>query len=210
MKTPYVQNDFCYVLNNFGVASNPIFLTKADCEDFQLRVEKHLSELCSVIAYSFNNYEYQVVVNIHDREIFESFYRTKHADRVILKHEIPESTYILSQEMANLQSGYAKHFNYKYGRKGAVFARRFSKTLIESEAELRFYVDAANQFTPFEVYDWKWQFRRRKMEGLGYLELIKESSLAAYRKKFDTIISSFIKVETFILQGRFKIPDKLI
>lgn len=211
MKTAYVYNDFCYVLNNFGVACNPIFLDHSDCEDFKKRVNKHLAELCDILAYNFCNHEYQLVISMKDRESFEAFYLKKHADKVILKHEIPESTYILSQEMANVQSGYAKHFNYKYNRQGAVFARRFSKTLIESEEELKSWAETVNNGIPLIHYDWKWKFRRRKMEGLGYLRIISKSSLQVYLKQeIEKQLLTFITAEDYILQGRFKVPLDLI
>lgn len=207
MKTAYVYNDLCYVLNNFGVASNPIFLSNEDYEDFKKRVNKHLAELCDILGFCFNNNEYQLVVSLKDRETFEAFYLNKHSGTVILPSEIPESTYILSQEMANVQSGYAKHFNYKYNRHGAVFARRFSKTLIETELELENWVSRVNEKIPFNTYDWKWAFRRRKMEGLGYLKLIEISSVGMYLKnEVEKVLKSFMRVEEFLNCGRFKMP----
>lgn len=207
MKTPYVFNDFCYVLSNFGVASNPIFLQKEDAKNFKRRIEKHLSSLCEILSFNFTNHEFQLVVSLKDREAFEGFYLKKHKKKQLAIEDIPESTYILSQEMANIQSGYAKHFNYKYERKGAVFARRFSKNLITSEEELDYWVNRCNAGQEIEKYDWKWSYRIGNMHGFGKLKKFFVSSMNLYLQKLrDTQLSTFILFDDFIFQGKFSAP----
>ena len=92
-----------------------------------------MSSILEIISFDFTNDQYQILVNLKGRNSFISFYQMKHSDGDFTEDEIPESIYILSQEMANIQSGYAKWYNHKYKRFGLVFGRRHTKILIQTE-----------------------------------------------------------------------------
>jgi len=207
MKTKYVENDFCYLLSNFGNAKNPIFLKRRDVKNFEKRVKKHLSELCEILDFTFTNYEFQLLVSLKSREQFESFFLEKH-DNQKSGEEIPDSTYILSQEMANLQSGYAKHFNYKYKRKGAVFARRFSKHLVINEEDLMNWKSRLDGFMDLVEVDWRWRYDYRNMVGIMGIRKIRiNRRFEENGGSTDKILELNLDVESFILQGHFRKPS---
>ena len=207
MKTKYIYNDYCYVLNNFSTALNPIFISNADSTLFKEKMEKYLSPLCEILAYNLTNYEFQIVVQMKERQIFEDFFIQKMNQKGVDDYNIPESTYILSQEMANLLSGYVKYFNHKYSRKGALFARRFSKSLIESENELIEIINEVNNKKSFIKRKRVWSYRKRTLGGYYRYREIRESSKDWLNISGETIIVKLIDINSFLLQGRFNIPS---
>lgn len=206
MKIKYMLDEQCYVLSNFAVAGNPIFLTHSEVEDFKFRINEHLSPLCEIMGFHFSQYEYQILVCLKDRSTFINFFQEKHKKLNIETLTIPESTYIVSQEMANIQSGYAKSFNFRHKRIGAVFARRYQKILIKSEHDLEQWLERMHKGESIIKYSTKWRFRKRTFRGLRVINVF-QNSKGIYEGKFlNLIFTSFIKVEEFIIQGRFKIP----
>ncbi len=94
------------------------------------------------------------------REEFINFYRKKHKNENIDEFLIPESSIIYSQEMANLQSGFVKHYNWVNDRVGALFYRRYQKQLITSEEELISTIERLKNVRPFNPHKGEWAIRK--------------------------------------------------
>lgn len=145
IQVSYTENNNCYLFTNFANSNNPIFTNPEEVNNFKERCEAHLSSLVEILAYSFHADHYQLIIVLKERKTFEEFYRKKKKNPELEDLEIPESTYILSQEMANLQSGYAKMFNHKYKRFGSLFGRRYTKVLLENANEVEKKVQELNE-----------------------------------------------------------------
>lgn len=213
MVVPYTENDNCYVLTNFAVANNPIFMDEDEVNNFKKRLEDQLVDLCDILSYNFHSDHYQIVVALRDRSSFIHFFRKKKDDADIPEEEIPESTYILSQEMANIQSGYAKWFNFRHGRYGTVFGRRYTKILIETEEELKVWVDEINKGSKLWSFEDFWSYTRNFLKRLKELKTVEVSSGIIYEiakagKQLEEVLMNFITLEQYLLRGPYiaKLP----
>ena len=133
MKTRHLFEERVYLISNAAEAKNSLFRSRDDCKLFQTKIDTYLSPICDILAYNFGIDEYVLLVNLKSREEIGSFYKKKKGKKMLADDLIPPSSYIFSQQMANLQSGYVKHYNYKYDRSGSLFCSRFARELIISE-----------------------------------------------------------------------------
>lgn len=206
-----------YVISNFTVALNTIFLDGDLCNRFLKKIEKYLSPLCKVIHYCLDDNQFHLIVMMKNREAFCDFYRLKKGDESLIDQEIPFCSYIFSQQMANLQSSTAIHFNRKFKRLGALFARRFSKILIESEVELTSWVRRLNKMKKSIQQSKKWETFNLTGSRKNWLKLEKwKKERCAYfyynhKAIKHAILSCFILVDDIDLQGQFEnLPPKNI
>ncbi len=144
IQVEYTVECNCYLFTNFSDSNNPMFTDNEEIENFKLRAVVQLEKIAEILAFGFHTDHYQLVLVLKSREDFEEFYKLKKNDPTLKVEEIPESTYILSQEIANICSGYAKMFNSKHERFGSLFGRRYTKLLIESKEEVKKVVDEVN------------------------------------------------------------------
>ena len=207
MKVRYTRNDNCYELTNYAATNNPIFRSEEEVNNFKIRVKNHISPLCEIMGFSFFNDHYQILVSLKDRETFELFYMEKMESKgvSVALGEIPLSTYILSQEMANVQSGYAKWFNFKHNRYGVVFGRRYTKELIEDEETLKLCLEEINQYVKIWDFAEFWSYVNNFLKRLNYLKKVALSSACLYEdlRETDPIIDTFLHLELFLLRGRY-------
>ncbi|MEL6988020.1 MAG: hypothetical protein AAGK97_09325, partial [Bacteroidota bacterium] len=112
---------------------------------------------------------------LKSREEIESYYRKKYTKLYADSEFIPETTYIFAQAMANMQSGYAKYFNYKYDRDGGLMKGRYFRSLIESDEILDQCIESVHQLEKLGKRSRIWTFRRKE-DGFN-LELIKDSEI---------------------------------
>ncbi len=156
MIAKHIFEEGIYLLSNTGVARNPIFRNTANYERFKEKSSQYLEPLCKILAFSFNNNQWELIVKMRSRNEIEAFYKKKHQINFIENSLIPESTYIFSQEMANLQSGFVKHFNWLNKRVGALFCQRYKKELIESEVELVAEIERLNHLIARNPHKGEW------------------------------------------------------
>lgn len=204
MHVNYTQNGNCYVLANFAASNNPIFMNDIEVNNFKQRVDTHISTLCEILGYYFTSDHYQIIVSLKDRQTFIDFYRKKMENPDLEEIDIPPSTYILSQEMANIQSGYAKWFNFRHVRFGSVFGRRYTKVLISSEEELKEWVNSVNNKKPMWSFGAFWSYTKNFVQRIKKLKKVDVSSAILYESGIiDAIISSFILLEKFLERGPY-------
>ena len=216
MVVPYTENGNCYVLTNFAAANNPVFMDESEVNNFKQRVNEKITALCEILGFNFHVDQYQIIVALKDRETFVSFYKNKMEDPEMDELEVPASTYILSQEMANIQSGYAKWFNFKHQRYGGVFGRRYTKILIKDEGELEEWVKEINENKVIWDFVDFWSYVNNFLKRLKYLKKVcvsseflygeddKRESLGMIQQKDDPILTNFLRLSDFLLRGRYK------
>ncbi len=144
MKTIHLFEDHIYLISNHSVARNPMFSSPSMQNYFKMKMEKYLLPISDIIAYNFNDNEFQILVKLKKRDDFCSHYLLSQKN-VIPETEIPETTYIFSQAMGNLQVSFVKHFNFKHKRSGTLVASRFGRKLVETENEMDDLVEKLNK-----------------------------------------------------------------
>ena len=142
-KTTHLFEDNVYLISNHSVARNPMFSNVLMQKYFIEKMEKYLFPISEVISHSLLDNEFQILVRLRSREHFEEHFISKRKDE-IQQSEIPESTYIFSQAMANLQVSFVKHFNYTYERSGTLVAGRYERKLVETEKEMKEWIEKLN------------------------------------------------------------------
>ncbi len=211
-KTKHVFENGYYVITNKAVAKSFLFNEQKDCERFLFKLDQHLSPLCEILGYALLRDEFQLVIKMKSRKDIESYYLDKYA-----KDEgtfIPQTTYIFAQAMANMQSGYAKWFNYKYQRDGGLMKGRYTRLLIENEAILNQELAAVNALQRKQERSQIWTFGRK---GDGYLlgrigDTIYRSSRRYYEAEGGvkrSVLKCFRLLNSDDLRGQFKnLPPK--
>ena len=106
-------------------------------------MEKHLSPIIDIIAHSLHDNEFQKLVKLKDRAALVDHYLRKKKGE-FLDIDVPETTYIFSEAMPNLQVSFVKHFNHIYERTGTLVAGRYSRQLITSEDEMKATISRLN------------------------------------------------------------------
>lgn len=207
MTAPHVFEGEFYVISNFAVARNQLFSCKSLCLRFLNKIDLYLSPLCDIHQYHLDNDQFHLLIKLKNRKAFETYYLNKKLDKNPSK--IPHSTYIFSQAMANLQAGTAIHINRKTGRKGAMFARRFKKHLIESVEELEIWLKKFNAWKIASVQSVLWRYRLKKKEMRKKVKEYRESwrngSSYYYNNNYNhPILRSFEECIIELFQGQFK------
>ena len=136
MKTKHLFEEHVYLISNHSVARNPMFSNVSMQKYFIKKMEYYLQPISDILAYCLNDNEFQILVKTKSREDFATYFCANNKKKAFADFDIPESTYIFSQAMANLQVSFVKHFNWKYERSGALVAGRFERRLVESKQEM--------------------------------------------------------------------------
>lgn len=154
--TKHLFENGVYLISNHSVARNPMFASRALQDYFIEKMEIHLGPICKVMGYSLNDNEFQFLVRINERHEIEEYFRKKKKGQGKEVQDIPETTYIFSQAMSNLQVSFVKHFNWKYNRSGALVAGRFGRKLIEDQEEMEMWISRLNKGEKLHQYSTLW------------------------------------------------------
>ena len=209
MKVQHIFNDHLYVISNHVVACNSIFNSPLLCSRFLEKIDLYLSPLCKVLQYIIHENQFQLIVKISSRKDFEEYYRKKKGEELD-DESIPFSTHIFSQAMANLQASAAIHFNRKFGRTGAIFARRFSKELITSKDNLDKWMLKMKKCRRLHRYGSNWGPGKQRKQKRGDRRLYGmkwERSGLFYYKNWEAkhaVLRNFVRIQNLDLQGQFK------
>lgn len=138
-RQPIVTNQIYHVFNR-GIASQPIFLKTRDYERF-----------CNLTDfYRFSNprlrYSYYNRLEIKQRQEFLSKLRSDGQKQIEIYSFclMPTHFHFLIKEVensgiqrfiSNVQNGYAKYFNIRTKRSGALFQEMFKATLVETDEQ---------------------------------------------------------------------------
>jgi hypothetical protein len=208
MKVQHVFNGHIYLISNHAVACNSIFENSELCTRFLEKVDLYLSPLCEILHYVLHDNQFQLLVKIASKEAFIKYYRNKKGEKIKEK-DIPFSTHLFSQAVANLLASTAIHYNRKYNRTGALFARRFTKTLMTNEEIMKSWVEGLHSMRRYHRYGKRWRSRKSKKRRYGCVQANNRERNAQYfysrRSLRHPILSSFKRVHKLDLQGQFKI-----
>ena len=215
MKTQHLFEEGYYLIRNKSVAKCFLFKDEYDCNRFKEKIDICLSPLCDVLAYGFLQDEFQMVVRLKSREVFEAYFQEKYEKVIDRVEVIPETTYIFAQAMSNLQSGYAKWFNYKYERDGGLMAGRYMRELVENEKDLDTLIEEINGLVKKVKRNSIWTFRRKE-PGFVMNEIM-NSSIRSSKVYYDGEKEEGISLKAFrlkkdvYLRGHFlNLPPKAI
>lgn len=210
MKVKKIFPERLYVVSNFAVARNPIFSDQKLCLRFLKKLEKYLAPVCHILHYNLDDNQFQLIIEIKGQEVINEFYRKKKNEPDLKNEEIPAATKIFSQQMANLQASTAIHFNRKYKRLGALFARRFSKILIETKEDCKIWIkrmdDMMKHTEQIETWETLGMYRNR-IQWVDKMKWNKFRSAFYYYKKMlasHTELSCFKIYSEIDFQGHFK------
>ena len=135
MEVQYFEEERFYLISNYAVAKNPIFLDREIQDHFRSKLDFYLSEICEVKAIRFSSNEFRMVVRIKEKEAFDIFKNTKYGKPSLLNPE-RENTHVFSQQMSNLQVSLVKKVNKKFNRRGGLMAGRFARFLLATPEEI--------------------------------------------------------------------------
>ena len=188
-----METEFYHVLNR-GVDKRDIFM---DDED-RFRFIHDLFEFndtnpAGLIYYNFRKspaqsldvrrpeYQRDMLVNIHAFAMMPNHYH-------LLLSPITENG--ISLFMKKLNGGYAKYFNEKYVRTGALFQGKYKSVLIENERHF-LYIPYYIHFNPLDLHAPEWRERRivKKNEAIAFLDTYRWSSHMDYlgKKNFSSV-----------------------
>jgi len=174
-----------YHVLNRGVDKRKIFLDKKDYLRFIHDLyEFNDEEPAGAVFYYFNKY-----LDVRRPNIVEKKRRGRIVDLLAFclmpNHYhlllIPKKSEYLTLFMKKLNGGYAKYFNEKYQRIGALFERRFKRVLIKSERHfihILYYIHS----NPLDLKysDWRKRILKNYEEALKFLEEYRWSSHLDY------------------------------
>lgn len=155
-KTQHFFEESIYLISNHSVARNTIFQDQDMRIRFIDKMEHYLKPLCNIVAFNLKDDEFQLLVKMKTREAFIKNFLSKKKNRDLELSEVPDTTYIFSQAMANFQVSFVKHYNFINGRSGALMAGRFGRKLVESEKELNTWVTKLNGGKKLHQYAKEW------------------------------------------------------
>jgi hypothetical protein len=202
MEMKHFEEEKVYLISNYAVARNPIFYNKAIQMRFKSKMEKYLSPIANIIAFNLRDHEFQILLKLKERKEFEIFYNRNKGKSIGL--EIPESTYIFSQQMSNLQVSIVKHINYKLNRSGTLMAGRFKRSQIINPEEIISLVERMNNGKMNHSYSGIWINELYR----GVSEM---TSKNLYSDKYDLEngkFEGFINGIEINLVGHFAKPEK--
>ncbi len=190
MKVKHVFDEQMYVISNFGVARNPIFEDEKDIESFIEKANRYLGEVCTIHDYRHQVNQFQYLISIKSRTELEKFFLKKQRSKkkrknvannlYDIENDIPPPSYLIfSQEVSNFLNAYVKGYNFRHGRKGGLFASRYSKHLVQNEEEMKRWISFLHGEEELITFESKWKL----VEELEMrMEDVRRSSLILHRK----------------------------
>lgn len=211
LNVPYTECGNCYLLTNFADSNNPMFTDKTEVADFEHRLYIDLPEIAEILSFSAHYDQFQLVVVLKEERAFQEFYRKKKNDPELDVLEIPEPTYILSQVISNVESGYAKKFNKKHKRYGSLFGRRYTKVLLETKDEVEETINAMHEGKKVWDFERIWSYVYNFLKkALGLNEVIKTTRVnyEGGCEAISAVFPGFLPLSIWQLRGSY-VPVRL-
>jgi len=195
-----------------GVDKRKIFLDDQDRFRFIHDLfEFNNQERVNTTFYEFNKYndiasrkikikrrERKLLVNIHAFTLMSNHYH------ILLSPKIDGG---IAKFMKKLNMGYAKYFDEKYDRKGALFEGRYKRVLVTSDAHLThlpFYI----HLNPLDLFSPEWRDRKLKnyKESIAFLNRYRWSSHMDYCgiRNFPSVTNRSFLLEIFGKEKGYK------
>lgn len=205
--TVIMEKQFFHLLNR-GVDKRNIFLDKRD----YLRFVHNLFEFNDQQNVDSNNFYFQQTLDI-GRPEFATLKRHKRTRQLLLNIHffclMPNHYHLLVSPlvddgiplfMKKLNMGYAKYFNEKYDRNGALFQGKYKKVLIERDAHF-LWIPYYIHFNPLDLKIPKWREKeiQNPKKAADYLQSYRWSSHLDYcgEKNFPSVTQRTFFLELF-------------
>jgi len=123
-----------YHIVNHAVGSENLFRTEENYQYFLGKYANYLPPVCSTIAYCLMPNHVHFLIKTHSEKILE-----KHPKYKLNFHKL------IMQQLSNLLNAYAKAYNKKYERKGALWIDYTKRFKIDSESYLTSAINYIHQ-----------------------------------------------------------------
>lgn len=123
-----------YHIVNHAVGSENLFRVEDNYRYFLNRYAHHMPSVCNTLAYCLMPNHIHFLIQTHSEEI-------------LLQHPKYKSGFhkLIMQQLSNLLNAYAKAYNKKYGRKGALWIDYTKRFLIDSDSYLTSTINYIHQ-----------------------------------------------------------------
>ena len=115
---PLVSSKFYHIYNH-AVGNENLFREDANYLFFLKKFSTYIYPFCSTYAYCLMPNHFHLLILVRDEE--EIIYNFKELKNLKTVENIPPTERIVMQQFSNFLNGYAKAYNIKYKRKGALF-----------------------------------------------------------------------------------------
>src|SRR4051812_38109402 len=109
-----------YHLFTDAAGNDNVFADSGDYLDFLGKLGQHVSPVCQTYAYCLMPNHFHFLIKVREEDEVLSFYRTLKKGK-IRKESRPDLSKVTMQQFSNFFNAYAKAFNVKYNRRGALF-----------------------------------------------------------------------------------------
>jgi putative transposase len=116
---PLICNRY-YHLFNHAVGNDNLFLERENYLYFLKKYGQYISPVCHTYAYCLMPNHFHFLIKVKEEEEVSSFYRTLKKGEIKNEKELDFPKFTM-QQFSNFFNAYAKAFNIKNNRKGALF-----------------------------------------------------------------------------------------
>jgi len=136
---PALQYGVTYHIYNRGIDHAPIFHGPDNYRRFLQLYAYHVGWLVDTYAYCLLSNHFHFALRVKDRVVVEKFIRRHEAMKPIDRTG-PNPSQPPSQHFSNLFNAYARAFNKRYGRDGALFKRPFGRIPVTTDAYFAYLI----------------------------------------------------------------------
>lgn len=129
---PLICNHY-YHLFNHAVGKENLFAERENYLYFLKKFEKYISPVCNTYAYCLMPNHFHFLIKVRKEEEVFSFYRTLKKGNIKTEKEADLSKVTMKQ-FSNFFNAYAKAFNVRYNRRGALFIDYVKRKEIKDES----------------------------------------------------------------------------
>ncbi|MBS1497128.1 MAG: hypothetical protein JSU03_00380 [Bacteroidetes bacterium] len=135
---PFIENNIYHVVNHAN-GNEKLFTNQENYRYFLQQLNKYITPVADFFAYALLPNHYHLMIRIKSYETILPIFLQNKKNKEI-DGWLPE---FVLQCFSNFQNSYAKAFNKKYQRKGALFMHPLKRVLVASEPQFSatlFYV----------------------------------------------------------------------
>ena len=154
---PLLADNTYHILSR-AVGKEKLFLEEDNYRFFLSRYQKYIPPVAEAFAFSLLPNHFHVMVQIKPYAVLEELCRNKKPILVTRDNWQPD---FVIQQFSNMLNSYAKSFNKRFNRKGALFMDYLKRVEIKDDGQFTstvFYVhkNAVHHGLCKNIADWKW------------------------------------------------------
>ena len=120
-----------YHLFNHAVGNECLFRNRDNYGFFLKRYADYIQPIAKTYAYCLMPNHFHFLVQIRDEQTLRALYHQKKTSR-LLTAEVDYSAFVM-QQLSNLFNSYAKAYNKRFERRGALFIDKLRRKQVESD-----------------------------------------------------------------------------